>query len=530
MKNRLVLLILLIFPFLAKGQEYEVESFDIVPSDLSARTNSRVDNNGKKCGLIKVYVRDAITGTSGPAIGEVVDRGMEKWVYVSHDAKMVELLFKEHMPLFITFNDYNYPTLTGQMTYKLKLKEVSPAQTSNSNLSQGDREMTPSEMFERGYEADQNSDYSEAVSWYRKAAEQGYAKAQFNLGVMYENGEGVAQDYFEAINWYRKAAEQGNAYAQCNLGYMYENGIGVSHDYSEALNWYRMAAEQGNETAQNNLGNMYSNGYGVAQDYSEALNWYRMAAEQGYAPAQNNLGNMYCDGEGVDQNYSASVRWYRKSAEQGYARAQCNLGYMYNNGYGVDQDYSEAVYWYKKAAEQGNAPAQCNIGYMYEKGAGVDQDYSEAMKWYSRAADNNNLRAKIKMGFLYFEGKGVAKDESRGIAMIEDAGVENIDPWGACQIAEYYMNRNPKKALLWATQAYETADEYFSTVESAKILGLIYLKGGKDVYDYSLAVKYLKEGAELDNPECIDILKSLGEPFEEPEATVSAGLQTGQEN
>ena len=65
-------------------------------------------------------------------------------------------------------------------------------------------------------------DYAEAVKWYRLAAEQGDAVAQYNLGVMYDNGQGVPQDYAEAVKWYRLAAEQGYAHAQRNLGVMYD--------------------------------------------------------------------------------------------------------------------------------------------------------------------------------------------------------------------------------------------------------------------------------------------------------------------
>ena len=58
----------------------------------------------------------------------------------------------------------------------------------------------------------------EAVKWFRKAAEQNYARAQYNLGVCYAKGQGVAKDEAEAVKWYRKAAEQNYAEAQCNLG------------------------------------------------------------------------------------------------------------------------------------------------------------------------------------------------------------------------------------------------------------------------------------------------------------------------
>lgn len=120
------------------AQEFKVESFEIAPKDLSARTEGRVDGNGRKCAVIKVFVKDAITDTDGPVVGEIRDRGMEKWVYVSHDAKQVGLLFKEHMPLLVIFADYDFPTVTGQMTYILKLTESIPNTGVNYGYNGGD--------------------------------------------------------------------------------------------------------------------------------------------------------------------------------------------------------------------------------------------------------------------------------------------------------------------------------------------------------------------------------------------------------
>jgi len=87
-----------------------------------------------------------------------------------------------------------------------------------------------------------------------KAADQGDAQAQYNLGVMYDKGEGVAQNKTEAAHWYRKAADQGDAQAQYNLGVMYDKGEGVAQNKAEAVNWYRKAADQGDAQAQYNLG------------------------------------------------------------------------------------------------------------------------------------------------------------------------------------------------------------------------------------------------------------------------------------
>jgi TPR repeat protein len=96
----------------------------------------------------------------------------------------------------------------------------------------------------------------------------------------------VKQDYAEAVRWYRKAAEQGHAEAQCNLGSMYHQGKGVKQDFAEAVRWFRKAAEQEHARAQFNCGAAYANGEGVNQDYAEALRWMHKAAEQGLADAK----------------------------------------------------------------------------------------------------------------------------------------------------------------------------------------------------------------------------------------------------
>jgi TPR repeat protein len=87
------------------------------------------------------------------------------------------------------------------------------------------------------------------VKWFTKAAEQGYVNAQNNLGVMYDDGDAVAENDVEAVKWFTKAAEQGFARAQNNLGAMYENGRGVPKDTIQAAKWYILAIAQGNEEA-----------------------------------------------------------------------------------------------------------------------------------------------------------------------------------------------------------------------------------------------------------------------------------------
>ena len=135
--------------------------------------------------------------------------------------------------------------------------------------------------LEKGLEAYARGDYQTALEEFMPLAIQGNSSAQNNLGVMYDNGQGVPEDDKEAVKWYRLAAEQGSASAQYNLGFMYANGEGVPEDDKEAVKWYRLAAEQGDAMAQYNLGSMYANGQGVPEDNIMAYMWWNLAAVSG---------------------------------------------------------------------------------------------------------------------------------------------------------------------------------------------------------------------------------------------------------
>lgn len=119
----------------------------------------------------------------------------------------------------------------------------------NGNMAGQQTNYTAVDMFNTAVQYYKAKNYVEAVKWYRKAAEQGLAEAQYNLGVCYANGQGITQSYTEAVKWYRKAAEQGLAGAQFNLGLHYYKGEGITQSYTEALKWLRKAKEQGHEDA-----------------------------------------------------------------------------------------------------------------------------------------------------------------------------------------------------------------------------------------------------------------------------------------
>ncbi len=120
-------------------------------------------------------------------------------------------------------------------------------------------------------------DYVRVLQEVRPLAEQGDARSQYAMGVLYENGFAVSRDYKQAATWYLKAAKQGNTDAQYNLGAMYEHGVGMPVDYVEAARWYQPAAEQGDIDALSNLGVLYERGQGVPQDKRLALVLYNVS-------------------------------------------------------------------------------------------------------------------------------------------------------------------------------------------------------------------------------------------------------------
>ncbi|MDH3979753.1 MAG: sel1 repeat family protein [Gammaproteobacteria bacterium] len=100
-----------------------------------------------------------------------------------------------------------------------------------------------------GYQSYLKGDYSAAFNEWLPLAELGDVEAQYNLGVMFDEGAGRERDLTAAADWYRKAAEQGFMDAQTNLGIMYYHGQGVARDRAEATKWFQQAANRGDSEA-----------------------------------------------------------------------------------------------------------------------------------------------------------------------------------------------------------------------------------------------------------------------------------------
>lgn len=235
------------------------------------------------------------------------------------------------------------------------------------------------------------------IKLWENAANYGHVHAQYNIAMLYYNGNGVPKDYSKAFKWYTKSANQGFMMSQYNLGFMYQEGEGVTKSESLALEWYQKAADQGFVPSYNQIGGIYSNKQGLLQNYLLAVKWYLKGSKKGIPESQFNLGSMYLNGKGVSMSVSKAAKWYLKAAEQGHSQAQYFLGLLFQGGEGIPKNDSDALLWLQKAAEQGLADAQNHLGLMYITGTGVPMSLKEAFRYLKQASDQGSKIAQDNM-------------------------------------------------------------------------------------------------------------------------------------
>jgi TPR repeat protein/S1-C subfamily serine protease len=328
----------------------------------------------------------------------------------------------------------------------------------------------------------------QGIAWYRKAAEGGNAKAQFELGSLEEDAK-------QRLEWYRKAAEQGNPSMQSFVG-----DVLMKEDATQAVEWYRIAAERGYSLAQYNLGEAYADGNGVPQDFKQAVEWWRKAAEQGTTEPGNaysiyRLGWAYSYGKGVEKDAKQAVEWYRKVADRGFSGGQVRLGDAYRIGEGVEKDEKQAVEWYRKAAEQGEAVAQVLLGTMYANGDGVEKDPKQAVEFFRKAAEQEDTEAQHSLGRAYFRGEGVKKDAKQGVEWYRKAA-EQGDANAQCDLGGCYeRGEGVKKDVKQAVEWYQKAAEQ-GNANAQNNLAFCYLSGYGVIKDAKHAVEWYRRAAE----------------------------------
>ena len=283
-------------------------------------------------------------------------------------------------------------------------------------------------------------DRKEAGAWYRKAADQGLAKAQNEMGRFNDRQWIDNASPSEAKRWWLLAAAQGDADANSSLAIdalkqamealLKGNKLLHKELRDKAVQWYIKAGEAGDRGSQFELGEMYNRmndfgsssktrSYGITDadcDFESAMKWYLKAAKSKYPHpgAMYRIGMLHLDGKGVPQNTETAIKWLELGAKGGAGWASEALAELYRTGKATQKNTAMALQLLNKEAERGSYEAHRELGMMYYHGEEVPRDFALAFKHLSAIAETptgtNEQQIYNILGHMYEEGKVTPQD------------------------------------------------------------------------------------------------------------------------
>ena len=168
------------------------------------------------------------------------------------------------------------------------------------------------------------ADLPQSVHWLELAASKGHQQAIILLASTLASDDPKVQNYPKAMAWFQTAVEQNNPIACYNLGVLYENGQGREADPQTAAEWYKKAAIQGHAAAQVSLARILDS-QEVYPQPKEAFHWYQQAARQGQPEALAALGTYYVHGHFVPQDIDQARSLFKAAAQKGNEKASIFL-------------------------------------------------------------------------------------------------------------------------------------------------------------------------------------------------------------
>ncbi|XP_018554991.1 LOW QUALITY PROTEIN: death ligand signal enhancer [Lates calcarifer] len=234
-----------------------------------------------------------------------------------------ELLLSASCPLQNDTNQDN--TETTDANDKDQLSDEERLTGATLNLRHVGDSSVPVILNIIGIESAKSEDYKEAFTCFLAAAQQGYSKAQFNVGVCYEKGRGVGKDREKALYYYQQAATGGHAQAQYRYAKLLLTSGGQQslEVLDTVIDLLQQAAAAGLTKAQVCLASVYSQE--SVRDWSKSVQYLKMAAESGDDAALLFLGQCYESGLGVQQNLRIAIEFYRRAAQAGNRQAKSLL-------------------------------------------------------------------------------------------------------------------------------------------------------------------------------------------------------------
>ncbi|KAI8886566.1 HCP-like protein [Backusella circina FSU 941] len=226
-------------------------------------------------------------------------------------------------------------------------------------------------------------DYKSAESWYSTGANNDDSRAQYRLGLMYEEGKGVEKNLEKALSYYLQAHKNGNSNATYSLAQIYLNGNGVNQDLTKAFFLFTEASEMGHIQAHKAL--KLSN----SSLHNNSLKMLENIGGSGNVATQYQLGIFY-----QMENDTLSFKWFTLAARGGISDAHHILGIFYQEGRGIDRDYSRAMEFYEEATSKDHEEAMYRLAQMYLHGKGAKANYKKAYEIFTMAAKQGHYLSR----------------------------------------------------------------------------------------------------------------------------------------
>lgn len=219
--------------------------------------------------------------------------------------------------------------------------------------------------------------------WYRELARSFY------------DSDGALHSQEAAFKYWAYASELGEAQADYEVGQIYANGNGVDQDIEKALEYFKKAIDGGSIDALTSMSYWLDLHGDYIEDFGSPADYALRGAEENNKYAQQNLGYFYRSERHVKKDSEQSYFWYLKSAENGNQHSMRWVGLYYLLGIGTEVDIQQSVLWLEKAVALGEPESYAILGYIYEKGLAGEADLEKAKKYYEQGFVKDILSAKI---------------------------------------------------------------------------------------------------------------------------------------
>lgn len=278
-------------------------------------------------------------------------------------------------------------------------------------------------------------DYQKAYSRFKRHAASN-PLAQFNLGLIEQNGLGRPVNQQEACRWFEKAAAGKIPTAQHFFGVCLLEGVDRPADTAAAIEWFKRAADGGHLMSLCSAGELYIEGNHIGRDVEQGFALCAQAAQMGVPLAMLTLADYYAGkSDAIPQDLTAARYWYTQAAEHRSPEGQYQLGLMLKEGRGGDPDPATALFWLETAASEGFVPAYLPTAILYanadtQSGTSVlaPEHLAKIYVWLMAAKARNSDPA------LATE---ITRMESMVMAVMPDSWKDSLDQTVAAHLARY---------------------------------------------------------------------------------------------